>query len=272
MANSFNTADINAYPRLKKEMQQWGRWVRADIPALFRNVDLKIRCQYTEAYATPFKFKDQMLVSYGSSGQSISIRESEIDTILDELLSTWKSQNNSVENIVKDYPAYFVMTKNNSSKRDYATHINLSKYEPPKKGPGFFEKVINFLKGGSSSSKRSAFIGYFNLIATGKLEIGRATGKYYVDLYGYIWVEMRGNYQTSGANVICWVRWDAVDCKLRDIIEDLLLEKRDEVMRIRIAEEELENSTFSSVGEFVKSNALLLSAGALLLPILKNND
>lgn len=272
MARKYKMAEIlSEYPDLKKEFNNWEKWVRADIPQLFDNVDLKIRCTYTEAFSMPFSFIDLLQISYGSANQRIAIREEEIDTVLDELLSGWKAENNSVENIVRDYPTFFVLVPQNGGYNRYSTSLDLSSYDMSKENAGFFDKIKNFFK--SSDELKHNFIGYFNLTKNGKLEVGRATGYYYIDLYGHIWIEMKGNYQKSGPNVLNWVKWNSVNCKNRDKITNLLSAKRNQIMQTRITEEnKFQNSTFSSVGEFVKNNALLLSAGALLLPILKKND
>ena len=94
-----------------------------------------------------------------------------------------------------------------------------------------------------------------------RFPIGETTGRYYIDIFGFIWVEMWGNFQENERQ-LCWVRWLSVD-QSRDnhFLNTLLRQKRAQIMQER---EEHEHAQEIS-DEKTKRNLTYLGAAAAFL-------
>lgn len=56
---------------IKQELAVWKKWIFNNMP--IAGLDVKVLCTYVEAFAIPFKFKNQHIVDYSNQMRNLYI-------------------------------------------------------------------------------------------------------------------------------------------------------------------------------------------------------
>jgi hypothetical protein len=245
---NYNTMRVNM-PQLSKEFDNWNKWVRSDIPGL-KNIDLRILCTYVEAFSVPFLLNEKFLISYGSPNQSIVLRDEVHAQIRSEYIeSEFLRTTQSLHSFITDNPGAFKIIPRALSRQFGKVRVQYN--YTPKDSRNWIQKIF------TSAPKTVYLTANYDFTSGNKLNIGYTTGRSYVDIYGFVWLEMLGYFQEKQEQTLCWVRLLAVDMDNREHWDAILKQKRDQIMHEREDSEHRQ--------ENVKKSLPFLSAGALFL-------
>lgn len=180
---------------IKQELAVWKKWIFNNMP--IAGLDVKVLCTYVEAFAIPFKFKNQRIVSYSIPMRNLYIRKEywkDADLLFNEGIV------DSRYTAVGQFPEKFVM-----------------------------DTAKNFK---SVSSK-------YHAVHIHSLPVGKCTGRYYIDLYGYCWFEITLNFlnqtviEELGDAKYGWVRETAVNYEGKEELQAVIAENRTLIMQMR---------------------------------------
>lgn len=180
---------------IKQELAVWKKWIFNNMP--IAGLDVKVLCTYVEAFAIPFKFKNQRIVTYNHPVKNLYIRREYWEDA--ELLSSEGVVNNTFD-AVGQFPEKFVM-----------------------------DTAKNF----------AGIASQYKAVQTERLPVGRCTGRYYIDLYGYCWFEIANNFlnktttESYGDAHYSWVRETAVNYEGKEELQAVIAENRTLVMQMR---------------------------------------
>jgi len=255
---NYNTMRANM-PKLSREFDNWEFWTRNDIPQLAGR-PLRVRCTWAEAFYKPFRIRELLSANYGRNS-FITYRQSAIEDLILFFDSPFWRENMTAEEVIAGNPNNFIFRKNTTP-----THIYIARWvdEYVQISQNIWQRFISifgrqrYTETNIEVNKNIRIRNKFNAVI---FPIGEATGRYYVDIFGFIWVEMWGNFQENERQ-LCWVRWLSVDLSRDNAnLHNLLREKRAQIMQER---EEHEHAQEVS-DEKTKRNLTYLGAGALFL-------
>ena len=260
---NYNTMRANM-PKLSREFDNWENWVREDIPQL-AEIPLRVRCTWTEAFLKPFRISELLTFSYDIF-QVVELRTDAVNSLYEFFQSAFFRENMTSQQVIGDNIGNYIIGR---TARMGAWYKNVNT-----RTPGIFrlQKEFRFTAGTLSLIDRIAnfFGGNRTTDRTVRKQrfwraqdfpIGKCTGRYYIDIFGFIWVEMWGNFQENERQ-LCWVRWLSID-QSRDnaTLHNLLREKRAQIMQERAEHEHAQEVS----DEKTKRNLTYLGAGALFL-------
>lgn len=101
----------------------------------------------------------------------------------------------------------------------------------------------------------------YHAVHVTNLPIGKTTGNYYIDIYGYCWFEMENNFLNINRDAkTSWVRETAIDYPGKDKLQSEIAKNRDLVLAMRAGQETgTSKSTKSKLFGFLSVVSLLLS-------------
>ena len=180
------------------EIKILDKWIFNNMP--LSDIQLYILCTYVEAFKLPFKIKKEMIVSYNTPFTNLYIRKqywNDAVQLKNEGIVEYE------ELAISNFPEKFVLTAAKDFKYSASEH-----------------QMYHHGIAGSSAK---------NIIS-----VGKTTGRYYIDAYGYCWFEMACYYLTDMIyNPIAWVRETSVNYEGKEAMQALIDENRAIIMKMR---------------------------------------